>query len=524
MTAPALAVRGMSKSFGGEHALRGVDLSVAPGEIHGLLGENGSGKSTLIKILAGYHAPDAGELEVNGRAIALPLAPGQFRTLGLEFVHQDLGLVPSMSVAENLFIGDIVGGRNRWYLSPARQRARGRRIFSRYRLDIDSGAIVSELKPLERAMLAIVRAVESFRALDGEGDGHGVLILDEPTVFLPKDGTGLLFALLRDIAQSGASVVLVSHKLREVQEVTDRVTVLRDGRVVGNVVTREADHATLVRMIVGHDIVMNRSQSSLKQTTGALVALDGVEGVRLAPTSFDISPGEIVGITGLVGSGFEELPQLLSGALAGQGDLVIGDTRHALSDHTPWRALSAGIALVPADRQRDGGVLSLTIEENLTLPILSRYLQGPILRRDRMRADARATLGTFAVHPAEPTLDYSSLSGGNQQKVILAKWLQIEPRLLLLHEPTQGVDVGAREQIHALVRQAAERGMAVLCASSDYEQLALHCDRVFIVGNGEVVDELTGSEITEDLIAERCYASAALDDVRIAVSEPGGEG
>lgn len=516
--APALSLQGLSKSFGGERALDGVSFAVTPGEIHGLLGENGSGKSTLIKVLSGYHTPDAGELQVHGVPVALPLVPGQFRELGLEFVHQDLGLVPSLTVAENVCVGDIAHPSNRWYVSWARQRRRTRDMLERYGVDIDPRRLVAELKPLEQAMVAIVRAVEGLRA-NGDGELAGVnasrrvLVLDEPTVFLPRDGTDLLFGLLRDIVAGGASVVFVSHKLHEVKEVTDRFTVLRDGRVVGTAQTADTDDAAMIRMIVGHDVEMVRTAPKSGPAADTLVAVDGAAGGRLTPTSLDVREGEIVGITGLVGAGFEELPYLLIGAADGaEGSVRVGGQTLPLAGLTPSKAQRAGIALVPADRKRDGGVLTLTIGENVTLPVLSRYWHFPVLSRRALRRDAVATLERFHVSPADPDLPYAALSGGNQQKVLLAKWLQTQPKLLVLHEPTQGVDVGAREQLHALIRSAAADGMAVLCASSDYEQLALLCDRVFIVADGCVVDELAGP-VTEERIAERCYGSTTLDTV-----------
>lgn len=527
MTPAALRLRGLSKSFGGEQALDDVSLTVEPAEIHGLLGENGSGKSTLIKVLAGYHVPDAGELEVHGRPVPLPLAPGQFRALGLEFVHQDLGLVPSLTIVENLCVSDIAHPRRRWHISWSRQRARTRSMLERYGVDLDPTAQIAELKPVERAMIAIVRAVEGLRTgPDGDaaqGDvSKRVLILDEPTVFLPRDGTELLFGLLREVVAKGASVIFVSHKLHEALELTDRITVLRDGRLIDTVATADADEAALIRLIVGHDLQFARTTHSVgSKGSKPAVVVDGAAGGRLHETSFDVHAGEIVGITGLVGAGFEELPYLLLGAREGiRGSVQIDGVEHALGGLTPWRALRAGIALVPADRQRYGGVPSLTVEENLTLPVLGDYRRGPLLSRRAMAREARSTLADFQVNPSEPRLVYSALSGGNQQKLLLAKWLQTDPRLLVLHEPTQGVDVGAREQLHALIRAAADEGMAVICASSDHEQLALLCDRVFIVAEGNLVDELVGDRISENAIAEGSYRGVTLRTTAVPPESP----
>jgi ribose transport system ATP-binding protein len=513
MSTSALEARNFSKGFGGVRALDNATLIVAPGEVHGLLGANGSGKSTLIKILAGYHAPDAGTLTVGGQPVPLPVTLRQRRSVGMEFVHQDLALVSSLTVAENLCVADIASPQNRFFLSGARQRRKTRRILDKYNLDIDPAAQILDLRPLERAMVAIVRAIEELDSVTADLGHNGVLILDEPTVFLPKDGAELLFRLVRGIANSGSSVIFVSHKLEEVAQVTDRITILRDGSVVLTAPTAETDEATIVQMIVGHELK--------RATTGGRgiidkskrhVIIDNAEGGRLQSTSFEIAEGEIVGLTGLVGSGFEELPYTLIGTSPGgaQGELQIAGERYPLPQQTPWRAAQAGIALVPADRAREGGVPSLSVEDNLMLPVLSRYQRGPFQRRRQMKEDARHNLTEFQVKPNDPNLEYSSLSGGNQQKALLAKWLQTKPRLLILHEPSQGVDIGAREQIHDLIRQAAKDGMAVICAGSDYEEIALLCDRVLIFADGQLRTELSGVNVTKQQIIEQAYTASRL--------------
>jgi ribose transport system ATP-binding protein len=508
---PRLALRNLSKSFGGTRALRGVDLSVLPGEVHGLLGENGSGKSTLIKILAGFHEPEEGELEIDGEPVRLPLAPGQFRELGLAFVHQQLGLVESLSVLENLRVAEIASSRSRLRISWRRERARARETFARYGLRLNPAAKVGDLKPVERALLAIVRAIEEIRAV---GRGHGVLILDEPTVFLPKEGIERLFALVREAAAAGASILFVSHDLDEVREITDRVTVLRDGAVVGTVVTPETSEAAFVEMIIGRRLAALADVEHVDlsaQRVGA--AVDGLTGPSVNDVSFQMHEGEVVGLTGLVGSGFDEVPYLLFGARsAAAGRLTLDSRTYELMRLTPPAAIEAGIALIPADRPNDGSVGSLPVDENVALPVLDRHFNGVALDRRRMRRATAALMREFDVRPADPTLPYGALSGGNQQKALLAKWFQTDPRLLLLDEPTQGVDVGARLQIFELIRATArERGVNVLCASSDYEQLASLCDRVIVFGRGRVWRQLVGPEITKDRIIEQCYAAMATE-------------
>jgi len=505
--APALALTGLAKSFGGARALAGVDLTVMAGEVHGLLGENGSGKSTLIKVLAGFHEPDAGELEVRGVPERLPLAPGRFRDLGLSFVHQDLGLVLSLSVAENLFVGKLASPRNRFVISWRRERARARETFARYGVSIDPGARVGDLRPVDRALLAIVRAVEELRE---QHESTALLVLDEPTVFLPRSGVEQLFALIREIVAGGSSVLFVSHDLDEVHAITDRVTVLRDGRVAGTMVTAAASEGDLVELIIGRRLAAFSAEHRDMTARTPDVRVEGLSGGGLRDIDLGLHRGEVVGLTGLLGSGFDEIPYLLYGARpARAGTLTFGGRSVDLPSTSPGRSLAAGMVLIPADRQRDGAVQGLPVVDNTTLPALDGYFSGLVLHRQRMVRESRQLLGTFDVRPNQPRMPYGSLSGGNQQKALLAKWLQTRPSILLLHEPTQGVDVGARQQIFELMRAAAAGGACVVCASSDYEQLAAVCDRVLVFGRGRVARELVGGDVTKDRIIEQSYAAMA---------------
>ncbi len=508
---PRLALRNLSKSFGGTQALRGVDLSLLPGEVHGLLGENGSGKSTLIKVLAGFHAPDEGELAIDGEPVRLPLAPGQFRELGLSFVHQDLGLIESLSVLENLRVAELASSRSRFGIRWRRERRRARETFERYGVRIDPAATVGELKPVERALLAIVRAIEEIRSV---GVGHGVLVLDEPTVFLPREGIEVLFSLVRDVAAAGATILFVSHDLDEVREITDRVTVLRDGALVGTVGTRETSETRFVEMIIGRRLAKLAEVEHADLTERRVgVSVEGLSGSIVNDVTFQMHDGEIVGLTGLIGSGFEEVAYLLYGArTARAGRLVLDGEAKELTRLTPPAATRSAIALIPADRKTDGSVGSLPVVENLALAVLDRYFNGISLERRRMRRETSGLMQEFDVRPNDPSLPYGALSGGNQQKALLAKWFQTEPRLLLLDEPTQGVDVGARQQIFGLIRTAVdERGMHVLCASSDYEQLSLLCDRVLVFGRGRIWRELVGEDLTKERIIEQSYAAMAAE-------------
>jgi ribose transport system ATP-binding protein len=509
---PVVALRRISKTFGGVRALHDVDLTIRRGEVHGLLGENGSGKSTLVKILSGFHVPDGGgELEINGRSVSLPLHPGQFRSLGMSFVHQELGLVPSLSVVENFLVGDLTSHRS-WRLSWAGERRRAQETLKSFGLKLDPRAKVSDLRPTDRALLAIVRAVEEIRANTADdGSEYGLLVLDEPTVFLPASDRDELFAIVREIAATRASVLFVSHDLDEILEVTDRVTVLRDGNLRGTIDTAQASDKVLVEMIVGRRLQalsIEREQTK----AGKAISITGLTGRYARDVSLTVHEGEVVGLTGLLGSGFEEIPYYVFGARsAAAGRLEVDGKIYDLHGMSPSRAVEAGVALIPADRQRDGSVGSLSLGDNVMVRVLHKYQSRVGLNRRRMRSDARKLLEQFDVRPPDPGLKYQSLSGGNQQKAMLAKWLQTKPSLLLLHEPTQGVDVGARQQIFQLTRKAAANGTAVVWVSLDNEQLAAVCDRVVVFGRGRVARELTGDQVTKGRIAELCYRVAGSD-------------
>lgn len=506
--APVLEIRNLSKSFGGERALDHASLVVRPGEVHGLLGQNGSGKSTLIKILAGYHAPDPdGELFVNGARVELPLQPGDFRRYGMSFVHQNLGLVPSLTVVENLFVGELAA-KWRWWISWERERQRAAGIFARYGLTIDAATIVAKLAPLERALLAIIRAVEEMRAGRAKMSPSALLVLDEPTPFLPKQDVEDLFALIREIVAEGASVIFVSHDVDEVLEITDRATVLRDGRVAGTLVTKDSVKQDFVEMIVGRRVETFLTEPHDFSLDRAEMAVEGLSGGTLRDVSIHLHTGEVVGLTGLIGAGFDEVPYLIFGAqTARAGRLKLGDTVYDLVNWDPPKAMTANIVLLPGDRLTAGASGSLTVADNISMPVLATEYNPLALNRRRMLRRSRELAGDFDVTPNDPSMQYDALSGGNQQKALLAKWFQTRPALILLDEPTQGVDVGARQKVFAAIKRAADGGAAVLCASSDFEQLATICDRILIFSRGQIVGELTGSAVTKETIAEQCYHS-----------------
>lgn len=507
---PVLEARGLTKRFGGVTVLDRVDLSLAPGQVHGLLGENGSGKSTLIKVLSGFHLPDAGALEVHGQTVTFPLAPGLPSRLGLRFVHQDLGFLPALTVAENFHLGALASGRTGWRSSDRALETATAGVLDGYRIPIDPRRPVRELSSIQRALLAVVRAVHDLPA------GRGVLVLDEPTVFLPRRDVEELFALVRRVTGSGSAVLLVSHDLDEIAEVTDRVSVLRDGRLVDSHPTSDCSRDDLVRMIVGRAVVPSSGAAPVSATaTGsdgdAALIVDGLCGTELEDVDLRVAEGEVVGAAGLEGSGVEELVYLIYGARpARRGRVTVAGLSFDARRLRPSRSLGAGMVLIPADRRRLAGLVRLSVEENLTHPRLGRFRAGPLLRRRAVRRDAESLIRRFDIRPPRPEQAFGTLSGGNQQKAVVAKWLAVQPRVLLLHEPTQGVDVGARQQILAYLRDAASEGRAVVCASSDFEQLAGLCHRVLVFHRGRLSAELTGSSLTKEAITAACLADSRM--------------
>jgi ribose transport system ATP-binding protein len=505
-----LDLTGLTKSFGGAKALSGVDLRIAPGEVHGLLGQNGSGKSTLLKVLAGFHEPDEGVLRVRGEVVDLPLAPGAFRELGLAFVHQDLALVPALSVTENLIVSRLAGrgaSRIRW----GAENRRAAEVLDRYGLTgIDPEAPVARLTQMQRALLAIVRAVEELRA-----DDHAapLLVLDEPTAFLPRTGIDRLFSLVRGIVAEGGSVLFVTHDLDEVRELCDQVTVLRDGRRAGTLDVAATSTDDLVELIIGHRLE-RRSHTSVERVAGPVrLRAQAVAGAVVQDIDLEVRAGEVLGVTGLIGSGFDELAHVLFGSRPGRGSIDLeGETRD-LARFQPRDAIALGVSFVPADRASDATIPRLSVTDNVTMTTLGEHRAGLGLSRGRMEARTQELGEQFAVTPNRPDLDLASLSGGNQQKAVLAKWLQVDPRVLLLDQPTQGVDVRAREQIFAAIRTVAAGGTAVLCASADYDELASLCDRVLVLARGRIVLELTGPDLTKDDIAEKVLTSTSTDGV-----------
>jgi len=500
-----LQFTGLSKTFGATRALIDVDFDVRAGEIHGLVGRNGSGKSTLIKVLSGYHVPDpGGSLILDGQEVQLPISGREAAAHGLVFVHQDLGLVPAYSVLENIRLNSWQAhGLQR--INWKAERAGVVEELERFNLHTLAETPVAALSQVDRAIVAIVRAMHHL----GKDATGQVLVLDEPTAYLPTDSVERLFEAVRTVAQSGAGVIFVSHRTDEVLALTDRITVLRDGRLIDTVTTSEIDEDTLVSLILGRTLASFYPDPVKKSPGERVLEVTDLNGDLVKDFSLTADRGEIVGLTGLMGAGHDDIPYYIFGARDAQsGHLVVNGQELKTAKATPTEAIAAGVALLPSDRLHMSGSAAASVEDNVALPVFRRYFSRGRLQLAQVRERVGGLLTTFDVRPAMPSLEFSALSGGNQQKALLAKWLQMEPTLLLLHEPTQGVDVGSKADIFSRITEAAEAGTAVLIASAEHEDLAHLCERVIVFDSGRVVGELSGAELSEEHILDLCYRGA----------------
>ena len=498
MNAPILSFQAVSKRFGGTQAVDGVSFDVHAGEIVALLGENGAGKSTLIKLLAGIYPADSGEMRFDGRA------ESEWRSSDrshqpVAFIHQDLGLVEWMTVAENVALG--MGYPRRFGLIDWRAAASAaRRVMARVGCDIDPERRVFSLTRAEKSLLAIGRALEVQARL---------LVLDEPSASLPMSDVERLFGVLRELRGQGMAMVYVSHRLDEVMAISDRAAVMRDGKLVAVRTTAQSSEAELVSLIVGKALsaAIPRAAAVAAAVTDAPVVLqlDAAASGNAGPVSFAVRRGEVVGLIGLRGAGHEAISRALFGReplSAGRMTVLGREARF----QTCADAIHAGVAYVAGERLEENLAASMNVLENL-FPHPALHGDGgfSFKRRRQERGHATALIRRFDVNPPAPAAEVQQLSGGNQQKVVLARWFHLDKPLVVLEEPTAGVDVGAKRQIYGVLRERADSGSALIVVSTDFEEVATVCTRVLVFRNGRVVAELAGGQIT----VERLLALAA---------------
>jgi ABC-type sugar transport system ATPase subunit len=493
-----VVARGIAKSFGGAEALKGVSLEILPGEVHGLVGANGAGKSTLIRILAGLIQPDAGTIAVSGRPVTIE-TPQRASELGMNFIHQELAFVPGMTVLQNIMLG--IPKRSRFGMVDWRSIAREiEPIARRVGITAPLGVTVRGLSTAENWLISICRALVRKARL---------IVMDEPTASLSANEAEKLFAIVRDLSASGVSVLYVSHRLNEILDLCQRVTVFRDGRSVQEFGRGGLTRRALVEAIVGGRPAEAEPVRHSARDRKVVLRVDGLSRLpRVRGVSFDLHEGEVLGLGGLVGAGRTELVRLIYGADLPDGGRMMLDGR-PFAPRTPHEAVKHGLGLVPEERRTEGLVLPKSVAFNVSLASLQRIVMGPAMPLISSRARANLTLATIkalSIKTEGIETPVGRLSGGNQQKVVIGRWLASAPRVLILDEPTRGVDVGARAEIHRLIRGLAEKGLAVLVVSSEPEELPDVCDRVFVMAEGRIVRELAGAAVSRTAIVEASYA------------------
>jgi len=498
--APIVALTGVSKHFQGVRALEAVDFACRPGSIHAVLGENGAGKSTLIKIIAGVLRPESGELRLRGEPVAFA-NPAEATRAGIVCVFQELSLIPDLSVADNISLADPP--KRLWLIDRRAQAARAERLLARIACEgIDPRALVRDLSLSRRQMVEIAKAL---------GRDPAVLILDEATSALTSRDVETVYALLADLRAEGVASIFISHRMHEVEALCDTLSVFRNGRHIETFPKGARTPSEIVRLMIGRDV---EAQFPPKPARPARpeprLAVRGLRWEnRLKGIDLAVGPGEIVGLGGLDGQGQKELLLALFGVLKGvEGEIRLGAARGLPA--SPAAAKSAGIALVPEDRKTEGLMLARPIADNLLAASFARVSRGPLIDEARARAAIDAAVEQLRIKIGSPEAPVATLSGGNQQKVVLAKWLMAHPDVILLNDPTRGIDVGTKQELYRLMRTLADQGKAILFYSTDYAELIGCCDRVSVLYDGAVVAELEGDAITEErLVAAALNIGAA---------------
>jgi ribose transport system ATP-binding protein len=503
MSTPILEMTGVDKSFGATRALSGVQLTVHRGEIHALMGENGAGKSTLMKILSGVYQPDAGEIRIDGKPVRLT-SPAGSRALGISLIYQELAVAPHMSVAENVFMGS----------EPSLRLGFSDRATMLRRTDEVLRQLGAKFRASDRAgglAIAEQQQVEIARALIHHGR---VLIMDEPTAALSEREAEHLFSVVRRLRDEGMAIIYISHRMAEVYALADRVTVLRDGKYVGELPRDSLDSKRLVQMMVGRpldDFYRHERRGALAREP--VLRVEGLGGGKIKPATFTVGKGEVVGLAGLVGAGRTELARLIFGADAKAcGTITLDGAK--IDSPEPRTAMNAGIAYVPEDRKSLGLFLQLGVRENTILNVAGRHSRFGLLSHRALKARAKNAVARLGVKTAHLELPVGRLSGGNQQKVLLARWLEIGPKVLILDEPTRGVDIGAKIEIYQIIHALAESGVGVIVISSELPEVIGLSDRVLVMREGTITGELAGEAITQENIMRLATDTDALGTSR----------
>ncbi|WP_322046345.1 sugar ABC transporter ATP-binding protein [Paraburkholderia sp. J67] len=505
-TPPLLEMRGISKTFPGVRALDNVRLSVWPGEVHSLMGENGAGKSTLMKILSGaYQADPGGEILLDGQAVVIdgPLAA---RELGVAVIYQELSLAPNLSVAENIYAGRELrkGGRRFGVVDRATMERGCEDVLTRLGATFGPTTLVGSLSIAERQLVEIARAVHTEAR---------IIVMDEPTTPLSSRETERLFKLIRQLREEGLAIIYISHRMAEIYELSDRVSVLRDGSYVGTLMREELSAESLVGMMVGRDISGFYKKAHAPYDPGKVVLTvrDVADDKRVRGCNLDLHAGEVLGIAGLVGAGRTELARLIFGAEPrARGDIAIDG--HTLSVHTPRDAIEAGLVYLTEDRKHQGLFLDMSVRDNINVAVAGRDARFGVLDLARGSSRAKDSIRALSIRVPSPRVNVGALSGGNQQKVLLSRLLETKPRVLILDEPTRGVDIGAKSEIYRIINDLAKTGVGIIVISSELPEIIGVADRVLVMREGEFAGELggyTGKPISQEAIIELATGSQA---------------
>jgi ribose transport system ATP-binding protein len=482
---PILELRNIAKRFGATRALSNVNLDLRAGEVHALMGENGAGKSTLMKILSGAYQPDDGSILIDGQAVSVS-SPRDAAALGISVIHQELNTVPAMTVAENLALGrePSRGG----VLNRRAMVAEAREKLAAIRSTIDPTLPLGQLSTGMQQMVEIARAAS---------DNARILVLDEPTASLSRSETRALFEVVNAMRDRGVGLIYISHRMEEVWELADRVTVLRDGEWVGTKERIDITPSKVVSMMVGRDV--NDLYSHTPSQTGeVMLRVDALtDGAGIGPASFAVRKGEVVCLAGLIGAGRTELARMIFGADRAQGGSVHLDGNEVRL-RSPLDAITAGMGMVPESRKEQGLFLDLSVKDNISISALGTMMTGGVIRRNRVLESVKKKMVDLRIRSNAINLDARSLSGGNQQKLIIARWLLTKPKLLILDEPTRGVDIGAKSEIYSLIDQLANEGVAILVVSSDLPEVIGISDRILVMREGSIVAEIDGPQATEE--------------------------
>lgn len=493
---PLLKMRGIAKRFGDFYALKDVDLDIYRGEIHALMGENGAGKSTLMKILAGAYISTTGKIEIEGKAYSIT-SPKSAIEAGITLIYQEIHLSPNLTIAENIFLGREI--KTLWGLDRKQMEAESQKVLDRLGAQLSAEQKVSSLTIAEQQQVEIARALHR---------NSRILVMDEPTAALSSRETERLFALIKKLREEGLAIIYISHRMAEIYELADRVSVLRDGKYVGSLTKENINSNTLVQMMVGRPLTDLFNKEKVTIGNEIIRVENLADGKKVENASLVVKAGEIVGLSGLVGAGRSELAHLLFGVKKQtRGKIYLNGAE--ISFDSPRDAIVHRIALLPENRKEEGLFLDMNVFKNITMATVERDSTMMIINQRKAQTETEQAIRGLNIRVPNANVEISGLSGGNQQKVLLSRWMAIRPKLFILDEPTRGVDVGAKSEIYKMMIEMAKQGVAILMISSELPEIVGMSDRVYVMREGNIVGEISGENINqENIMALACGATA----------------